>query len=124
MKKVLRLLLMLLLFLAAVFLFSFLVDPANVFYARYDQTVAEILASGHSAEGVENMEEFIADKIVAAAAAAGCHRVVGEYLPTAKNKMVEHLYEQMGFTALGGGRFAAEVDRYQSHKTNIKEKTV
>jgi len=70
------------------------------------------------------MEEFIADKIVAAAAAAGCHRVVGEYLPTAKNKMVEHLYEQMGFTALGGGRFAAECDRYQSHKTNIKEKTV
>lgn len=57
MKKVLRLLLMLLLFLAAVFLFSFLVDPANVFYARYDQTVAEILASGHSAEGVENMDD-------------------------------------------------------------------
>lgn len=57
MKKTLRLIALLLIFLTAIFLFNFLVDPANLFYSKYEATVAQILASGHSAEGVENMDD-------------------------------------------------------------------
>ena len=68
------------------------------------------------------MEEFIADKIVETAAAHGFSRVVGEYLPTAKNRMVEHLYEQVGFEPVGDGRYAIDVAAYRPHKIYIKEK--
>ncbi len=70
------------------------------------------------------MEEFIADKIVETAKKNGFKRVIGEYLPTAKNKMVRDLYAQMGFADLGEGRYQADVDTYQPHTTKIKEKTV
>ena len=68
------------------------------------------------------MEEFIADKIVQTAGAHGFSRVVGEYLPTAKNRMVEHLYEQVGFAPIGDSRYTADVASYQPHKIYIKEK--
>lgn len=70
------------------------------------------------------MEEFIADKIVETAKNNGLKRVIGEYLPTAKNKMVKDLYSQMGFADLGEGRYQADVDTYTPHTTKIKEKTV
>ena len=47
------------------------------------------------------MEEFIADKLVRTAQEHGYRQVIGEYLPTVKNKMVSQLYEQMGFVPLG-----------------------
>ena len=70
------------------------------------------------------MEELIADRIVALAKQAGCKRVVGEYLPTAKNKMVSELYPRMGFEPVGENRWQAAVDTYTPHKTKIKEKSV
>ena len=57
MKKLIRPAALLALFFAVIFGFSFLVDPANVFYREYDQTVAEILLSGQNAEGIENMDD-------------------------------------------------------------------
>lgn len=68
------------------------------------------------------MEELIADTIVGKARELGCTRVVGEYLPTPKNRMVEHLYERLGFTPLGEGRYQAEVTGYRMHETFIEEK--
>lgn len=65
------------------------------------------------------MEEFIADTIVGKARELGCQRVVGEYLPTPKNQMVERLYERLGFTPLGEGRYAADVADYAMHETAI-----
>lgn len=70
------------------------------------------------------MEEFIADRIVELARQAGCKRVVGEYLPTAKNKMVSELYPQMGFAPMTENRWQAAVDTYVPHKTKIKEKSI
>lgn len=65
------------------------------------------------------MEEFIADTIVGKAREMGCARVVGEYLPTPKNQMVERLYERLGFTPLGEGRYEAKVQDYRMHETFI-----
>lgn len=65
------------------------------------------------------MEEFIADTIVGKARELGCQRVVGEYLPTPKNQMVERLYERLGFTPLGEGRYEAKVEEYSMHETQI-----
>lgn len=57
MKKIFRPVALLLAFLTFIFLFNYLVDPANVFYERYEETVADILLSGNNAEGVENMDD-------------------------------------------------------------------
>lgn len=67
------------------------------------------------------MEEFIADKIIQIAADLGFQRVVGEYLQTPKNAMVKDLYERMGFTRIGEGRFEVDPTRYQYHKSFILE---
>jgi len=48
------------------------------------------------------MEEFIVNQMALHARAGGLHRLVGEYLPTAKNKMVKDLYLQMGFAPNNG----------------------
>lgn len=70
------------------------------------------------------MEEFIADKLVRTAQEHGYRQVIGEYLPTVKNKMVSQLYEQMGFVPLGKGRYLADTEQYQPHHTKIKEKAL
>lgn len=43
------------------------------------------------------MEKFMFDRLVEAAAARGIRRIVGVYRPTAKNGLVKELYDQMGF---------------------------
>ncbi|MCM1537164.1 MAG: HAD-IIIC family phosphatase [bacterium] len=66
------------------------------------------------------MEEFIADTIVKKAREFGFARVIGEYLPTPKNQMVERLYERLGFIDLGGGHYEADVQTYRMHETAIQ----
>lgn len=65
------------------------------------------------------MEEFIINTIMSTAKDAGYRRVVGEYLPTAKNAMVADLYARMGFASLGDGRFEALTDTFIPHSTTI-----
>ena len=67
------------------------------------------------------MEEFIVNKIMQTAADNGFAQVIGEYLPTPKNAMVRDLYEKMGFTPVGEGRFEAHTAGFQYHKTFIAE---
>ena len=67
------------------------------------------------------MEEFIVNKIMETAAQNGCQKVLGEYIPTAKNAMVRDLYEKMGFARVGENRFEAEVSGFSFHKTFITE---
>jgi hypothetical protein len=43
-------------------------------------------------------------ELIAAARDAGVKRIVGEYLPTAKNGMVRDLFARLGFEPLGGAR--------------------
>jgi FkbH-like protein len=48
------------------------------------------------------MEEFIVNTLVGLAREAGAARLVGRYIPTRKNKMVEDLYPRLGFSLLSG----------------------
>ena len=48
------------------------------------------------------MENFTLNTIVARAKAAGYKRIIGEYLPTPKNRMVEQHYSGLGFTKMEG----------------------
>ena len=43
------------------------------------------------------MEQAMLDALVKAAQGAGCTELLGEYLPTKKNRMVAGLYENFGF---------------------------
>jgi predicted enzyme involved in methoxymalonyl-ACP biosynthesis len=52
---------------------------------------------------------------------AGIHRLVGEYLPTAKNKMVKDLYPQMGF-AQANGKWELDLQQFKEFKTLISTK--
>ena len=48
------------------------------------------------------MENFTLNTMVEKAKAAGYKKIIGEYLPTPKNKMVEQHYNALGFTAIEG----------------------
>lgn len=69
------------------------------------------------------MEEFIINKIMETAKEHGYGRVVGEYIRTPKNAMVEHLYSQLGFKQESTGLFSADVLSFQPHKTFIEEES-
>lgn len=64
------------------------------------------------------MEYFTLNTMVEAARAKGYRRIVGEYLPTPKNKMVEEHYSGLGFTKIEG----AETAQYELMLDNYKEK--
>lgn len=66
------------------------------------------------------MEEFIADKIVETAKKNGFKKVIGEYVKTPKNSMVENLYPALGFNEIKKDVYCAEVESYLPHKTYIK----
>ena len=55
------------------------------------------------------MENFTLNTMVEKAKAAGYKKIIGEYLPTAKNKMVEHHFPDLGFKKIEG----AETDLYE-----------
>ncbi|MCW5806279.1 MAG: HAD-IIIC family phosphatase [Deltaproteobacteria bacterium] len=56
------------------------------------------------------VEQLVLAELVRRATERGLHRVVGEYLPTAKNALVARLYDDLGFAALdaspAGSRYA------------------
>ena len=66
-------------------------------------------------------EELVCDAIFDVAKRLNVSKVVGEYIPTAKNKMVENLYLQMGFTDKTNGIFEANVSEYKTHKVFIEK---
>ena len=62
------------------------------------------------------MENFTLNTMVEKAKAAGYKKIIGEYLPTPKNKMVEDHYTRLGFTPIEGtatAQFILNVDDYQ-----------
>lgn len=62
------------------------------------------------------MENFTLNTIVAWANKNGYKRIIGEYLPTLKNKMVSEHYARMGFTRLEGtdlSQWVLETNNYQ-----------
>jgi predicted enzyme involved in methoxymalonyl-ACP biosynthesis len=61
------------------------------------------------------------NQIAGKARQQGIRLLVGEYLPTAKNKMVQDLYDQMGF-APQGGKWELDMRQFKELKTFIKLK--
>ncbi len=73
------------------------------------------------------LENFTLNKMVEKAKQAGYMRIVGEYLPTSKNKMVENHYDSLGFVRIEGtatSRYRLELDGYQNKECYIKAKTI
>ena len=71
------------------------------------------------------MEDFTLNTMVEAAREKGYKRIVGEYLPTPKNKMVENHYPSLGFQKLEGtptAQYVLDVEQYQTRENYIKTK--
>ena len=71
------------------------------------------------------MEDFTLNTMVEAAREKGYRRIIGEYLPTPKNKMVENHYPSLGFQKLEGtptAQYVLDVGQYQPRENYIKTK--
>lgn len=67
------------------------------------------------------MEQFVINKIASIAKQAGYSRVIGEYIPTAKNAMVRDLYPKMGFAPIDETHYVMDVENFIPHSIYIKE---
>lgn len=67
------------------------------------------------------MEEFIVNEIMETAKEKGFSKVIGEYIQTPKNAMVEKIYSKLGFQDLGNGTFEADVQNFKMNETNIQK---
>lgn len=65
------------------------------------------------------MEAFIINTIMEEAEKAGAEKVIGEYIKTPKNAMVEHIYEEMGFRPVGNNRYERKTDSREKLTTWI-----
>lgn len=71
------------------------------------------------------MENFTLNTMVERAMNAGYKKIIGEYLPTQKNKMVENHYSGLGFTKIeetSTARYVLDVDTYQPLECYIETK--
>jgi len=71
------------------------------------------------------MENFTLNTMVEAAKAKRYKRIIGEYLPTPKNKMVENHYLGLGFIRMKGAdtaQFELIVDKYRNRECYIEKK--
>ena len=71
------------------------------------------------------MENFTLNTMVERAKAAGYKKIIGEYLPTPKNKMVENHYTGLGFIPINGAKTAQYelfVDEYDKRECYIEIK--
>lgn len=71
------------------------------------------------------MEDFTLNIMTEKAKAAGYKRIIGEYLPTAKNKMVENHYSDLGFNKIEGtetAQYELDVESYQPRECYIETK--
>ena len=73
------------------------------------------------------MENFTLNTMVEAAKTKGYKRIIGEYLPTPKNKMVEQHYPNLGFHKVDGvdtAQYALNVETYKNKESYIDIKKV
>ena len=73
------------------------------------------------------MENFTLNTMVEFAKEKGYKRIIGEYLPTPKNKMVEQHYPDLGFVKKEGvptAQYVLDVDTYESRECYIEKKSI
>ena len=69
------------------------------------------------------MEDFTLNTMVEYARKKGYKRIIGEYLPTPKNKMVEQHYIKLGFMPLSStstAQYVLELEKYKARECYIK----
>lgn len=70
------------------------------------------------------MENFVLNTVVEHARQKGVEYIIGEYLPTQKNKMVEEHYSNLGFCKMTGtetARYILNVSEYKNRECYIKQ---
>lgn len=66
-----------------------------------------------------NVENLVLNEIVQIAQKENRSRIIGEWIPTAKNVMVKDHFQKLGFTLLNDGKWELMVDDFQFRKHNI-----
>ena len=69
-----------------------------------------------------NVENFVLNNIVQIGRENGFSKIVGEYIPTAKNAMVADHYKNLGFEEDGNGFWILEIKEYQERKNYIEKR--
>ena len=67
------------------------------------------------------MEDFTLNKIVELAQENGFKKIIGEFLPSSKNQMVENHYQNLGFT-FQEGLWILKMDDYINKEVYINKK--
>ena len=67
------------------------------------------------------MEEFIINEVVKSAAQHGYEKIIGEYLPTAKNSMVKNIYKEHGFIETSENRYMVVCGEYVHQNNHISK---
>ena len=65
------------------------------------------------------LEPLVLRALVERSVRRGYRRIVGQYLPTAKNALVSGLYGDLGFASLGAGRYALDVPTGELPRTFV-----
>lgn len=68
-----------------------------------------------------SMESYVLNVIMKFAKDNNYRIVVGEYIKTSKNSMVESLYKDFGFVSIGDNYYEIKVDEYLEKETFVKE---
>ena len=71
------------------------------------------------------LENYTLNTVVEKAKTAGYKKIIGEYLPTPKNKMVENHYIELGFTPIENAKtnqFILNIDEYKLRECYIETK--
>lgn len=67
------------------------------------------------------VEEFAFSHVCNAARSMGCSKLVGEYIPTQKNRMVKDFYPNLGFEEISENKYAYDLTKISDKKIWIKE---
>ena len=67
------------------------------------------------------VEEFAFSHVCDMARSMGCSKLVGEYIPTAKNRMVKDFYPGFGFEKIGENKYVYDLTKEYNKKIWIKE---
>lgn len=67
------------------------------------------------------VEEFAFSHVCDAARSMGCSKLVGEYIPTAKNRMVKDFYSGLGFEEIAENKYGYDLTKEYNKKIWIKE---
>lgn len=67
------------------------------------------------------MEEYVVNKIVNESKKHGYKKIVGEYIRTTKNSMVENIYKKYGFNSITKGKFVLDIQSFSDYQTNVHD---